>query len=203
LATYGLIGLAVVLFLETGLVVGLLLPGETLTILAGAYSHVGNATVPHPELALVIAAAALGAVAGGQSGYLFGRLAGAALLERPDGRIFKRRQLERTHEYFARFGARTIVIARFIPFVRTLASPVAGIATMPAKTFTLFNLLGGILWAITVSLAGYALGGLLDVNSHALAITLGILALSLLPLLFHRLRRLVAGPGQAGGGFPE
>jgi membrane-associated protein len=73
--------------------------------------------------------------------------------------------------------------------VRTLASPVAGIAMMPAKTFTLFNLLGGIGWAIAVSLAGYALGGLLDVNKNALAITLGILALSLLPLLLHRLRR--------------
>jgi membrane-associated protein len=96
------------------------------------------------------------------------------------------------------------VIARFVPFVRTLASPVAGIAMMPARTFTLFNLLGGIGWALTISLVGYALGGLLDVNSHALAITLGILALSLLPLLFHRLRRLVAvDPDQAGGGFPE
>jgi membrane-associated protein len=81
------------------------------------------------------------------------------------------------------------VIARFVPFVRTLANPVAGIATMPLKTFSLFNLLGGILWALTVSLVGYELGGLLNVNANALAITLGILALSLLPLLLHRLRR--------------
>ncbi|HEX3323865.1 MAG TPA: VTT domain-containing protein [Solirubrobacterales bacterium] len=192
LALYGVVGLTVILFLETGLVLGLILPGETLAILAGAYSHVGHAGAPHPQLGLVIAAAALGAVVGGQVGYLLGRLMGAPLLERPDGRVFKRRQLERTHQYFARFGARTIVIARFVPFVRTLASPVAGIAMMPAKTFSMFNLLGGILWAVTVSLTGYALGGLLDVNRNALAITLGILALSLLPLLLHRLRRLVA-----------
>jgi membrane-associated protein len=191
LAVYGVVGLAVILFLETGLVLGLVLPGETLTILAGAYSHGGDAAAPHPQLALVIAAAALGAVAGGEVGYLLGRLMGAPLLERPDGRIFKRRHLERTRRYFARFGARTIVIARFVPFVRTLASPVAGIAMMPARTFTMFNLLGGIAWAVAVSLTGYALGGLLDVNGHALEITLGVLALSLLPLLLHRL--VVAG----------
>jgi membrane-associated protein len=189
LADYGLVGLGVVLFLETGLVVGLVLPGETLTILAGAYSRVDHGGAPHPQLALVIAAAALGAVCGGMVGYLLGRLVGAALLERPDGRIFKQHHLERTHRYFARFGARTIVIARFVPFVRTLANPVAGIATMPLKTFSLFNLLGGVLWAITVSLVGYELGSLLNVNANALAITLGILALSLLPLLLHRLRR--------------
>lgn len=203
LAVYGVVGLGIVLFLETGLVLGLVLPGETLTILAGAYSHVSDAGAPHPQLVLVIAAAALGAVAGGQVGYLFGRLVGAPLLERPDGRIFKRRHLERTRQYFARFGARTIVIARFVPFVRTLSSPVAGIAMMPAETFTLFNLLGGIAWAVTVALAGYALGGLLDVNAHALAITLGILALSFLPLLFHRLHRLAAGSHHAGGKSPQ
>lgn len=189
LAVYGVVGIGVILFLETGLVLGLVLPGETLAILAGAYSHVSRPGQPHPELALVIGAAAVGAIAGGHAGYMLGRVAGTRLLERPDGRIYRRRYLERTHAYFRRFGSRTIVIARFVPFVRTLASPAAGIAAMPIVTFTAFNLLGALGWAVVVATSGYVLGGELDVNDHALAITLGILAVSLLPLLAHRLVR--------------
>ncbi len=189
LAVYGVIGIGVILFLETGLVLGLVLPGETLTILAGAYSHVSRPSQPHPELGFVIAAAAVGAIAGGQAGYVLGRVMGARLLERPDGRIYKRRHLERTHEYFRRFGSRTIVIARFVPFVRTLSSPAAGVAAMPIATFAAFNLVGALAWAVVVATSGYLLGGLFDVNHHALLITLGILGASLLPLLVHWLIR--------------
>jgi membrane-associated protein len=176
LGTYGVVGVGVILFMETGLLIGLLLPGETLTILAGAFSNVHHAGQPHPQLVLVILCAAGGAALGGQLGYLLGRRTGVALHERPDGRIFRRRHLERTHDYFDHYGAETVLIARFVPFVRTLASPVAGVAEMDARRFTAYNVAGAAIWAVTVATVGYALGGVLDVQRHVLPVTLGILA---------------------------
>jgi membrane-associated protein len=181
LATYGLAGIGIVLFLETGVLLGLLLPGETLTILAGAFSHAHHDGQPHPQLALVMIFAATGAAVGGQLGYVLGRRAGTALQERPDGRIYKRAYLARTHAYFDRYGAETVFIARFVPFVRTLASPVAGLAEMPVRRFTAYNAAGAALWAVVVATIGYLLGGVLDVDRHALVITLGILAASCVP----------------------
>ena len=180
LATYGVLGIGVILFLETGLLLGLLLPGETLTVLAGAFSHTTHSGRPHPQLALVILCAAAGAALGGQLGYLLGARTGAALHDRPDGRIFKQRHLARTHEYFEHYGAETILIARFVPFVRTLSSPVAGVAEMDVRRFTAYNVVGAAIWAIVVACAGYALGGVLDVQRHAFPVTLGILAASVL-----------------------
>jgi membrane-associated protein len=182
LASYGVVGIGVILFLETGLLLGLLLPGETLTILAGAFSHVQHHGQPHPQLSLVILMAALGAVLGGQVGYAIGRRGGDALHDRPDGRIYKRRHLERTHAYFERYGAETVLIARFVPFVRTLASPAAGIAEMPVRRFTVYNVAGAVVWAAVVATLGYVLGGFLDVDRNALPITIGILVVSASPL---------------------
>lgn len=180
LATYGVLGIGAVLFLETGLLLGLLLPGETLTILAGAFSHAHHAGQPHPALLLVIVMAGLGAALGGQLGYVLGRRTGEALHERPDGRIYRRAHLERTHAYFERYGAETVLIARFVPFVRTLASPVAGVAEMPLRRFALYNVAGAGAWAVIVATIGYLLGGVVDVEHNALVVTLGILAGSVL-----------------------
>jgi membrane-associated protein len=181
LATYGVVGVGVILFLETGVLLGLLLPGETLTILAGAFSHVHHAGQPHPQLGMVMLLAGLGAALGGQLGYVIGRRTGDALQNRPDGRIYRRAYLERTHEYFERYGPETVLIARFVPFVRTLASPAAGIAEMPVRRFTVYNVAGAAVWAVVVASAGYVLGGILDVDRHALPITLGILVVSAIP----------------------
>ena len=166
LAAYGVIGIAVVLFCETGLLVGLLLPGETLTILAGAYSH-GAAGRPHPDFALVVLAAAVGAIAGGQIGYLIGRRVGPSLFDRKDGKLFKHRYVERTHRHFAKYGPATLLIGRFIPFVRTLVSPAAGIGEMPVTRFTMYNIGSGMLWALCVATAGYVVGGLLPIGRSA------------------------------------
>jgi membrane-associated protein len=181
LATYGVVGIGVILFLETGLLLGLLLPGETLTILAGAFSHVHHVGQPHPQLGMVMLMAGLGAALGGQVGYAIGRRTGEALHDRPDGRVYKRRYLERTHEYFEHYGAETILIARFVPFVRTLSSPAAGIAEMPVRRFTVYNVVSAAAWAVVVATIGYVLGGVLDVDRHALPITLGILVVSASP----------------------
>ena len=184
LATYGVVGIGVILFLETGVLLGLLLPGETLAILAGAFSHVHHAGQPHPSFALVVLCAGTGAALGGQLGYLIGRRTGDALHDRPDGRIYRRAYLEHTHDYFARYGAETILIARFVPIVRTLSSPVAGIAEMPVRRFTIYNVAGAAVWAIVVASIGYVIGGVLDVERHVLLVTLGILAGSLIVGLY-------------------
>jgi membrane-associated protein len=182
LLDYGVIGIGVILFCETGLLVGIVLPGETLTVLAGAYSHVSGPAGTHPALGLVVVAAALGAIAGGQLGYLIGRRAGPALFARPDGLLFRRSRLERTREYFRRFGVNAIVIGRFVPFVRTLVSPAAGVGEMPVHRFVVFNALGGALWAAVIASVGYLIGGLIPIDRYALVVTLGIAMLSLIPL---------------------
>ena len=123
LVSYGVLGIGVILFLETGLLFGVILPGETLTVLAGAYSHVSGPAGTHPNLALVIAAAGFGAIAGGQLGYLLGRRAGPRLFARPDGVLFSRSRLDRTREYFRRYGVNAIVIGRFVPFLQDTGQP--------------------------------------------------------------------------------
>lgn|SRR5262249_10434362 len=183
LVTYGVLGIGVILFLETGLLFGIILPGETLTVLAGAYSHVSGASGTHPSLALVIAAAGCGAIAGGQLGYLLGRRAGPRLFARPDGVLFSRSRLERTREYFRRFGVNAVVIGRFVPFLRTLVSPAAGVGGMPARQFATFNVLGGAIWAVGIATIGYAIGGLISVDRYALLVTVGIAGVSLIPLV--------------------
>jgi membrane-associated protein len=183
LATYGTVGIGVILFLETGLLIGIVLPGETLTVIAGAYSHGGGPSATHPSLALVMVAAGCGAVAGGHMGFLLGRRAGPHLFDRPDGLLFRRRYLERTRQYFRRFGTRAIVIGRFVPFIRTFVSPAAGVSGMPMSSFVPFNLLGGFAWAIVVATVGYVVGGLVSIDRYAIVVVLGIAAVSLIPLV--------------------
>lgn len=182
LVSYGVIGIGVILFLETGLLIGIVLPGETLTVIAGAYSHVSGPEGTHPGLGFVIAAAGCGAVAGGQLGFLIGRRAGPRLFARPDGLLFRRSRLERTRDYFRRFGSNAVVIGRFVPFVRTLVSPAAGVSGMPTARFTTFNAAGGAAWAVVIGTIGYLIGGLVSIDRYALLVTAGIAAVSLIPL---------------------
>jgi len=167
LASYGVIGLALVLFAETGLLLGFFLPGDSLLFLAGAYAH----------------SSAAGAVLGGQAGYLIGRRAGPALFNRPDSRLFKQSYVERTHTYFERFGPRTLVLARFVPIVRTFAAPAAGVGRMAVPTFAMWNLIGGLLWAVAVPLLGYALGGAISIDTYLVPITLVVVVVSFIPVL--------------------
>lgn len=197
LISYGVLGIGVILFLETGLLLGIILPGETLTVLAGAYSHVGGPTGAHPSLVLVIAAAGCGAIAGGQLGYLLGRRAGPRIFARPDGILFKRSRLDRTREYFRRFGANAIVIGRFVPFLRTLVSPAAGVSGMPPRRFVAFNTAGGAIWAVAIATVGYLIGGVISVDRYALLVTVGIAGVSLVPLVLEI--RAIRAQDQSGG----
>ena len=196
LETFGVIGLFAVVFAETGLLIGFFLPGDSLLVLAGLVCAVGAESNLNIELnlAVVLVGLFVAAVAGAQTGYFIGRTAGPALFRRPDSRLFKTEYVEKAQHYFDKYGAKTIVLARFIPIVRTFANPMAGVAAMPVRAFTTFNIIGGALWAVGVTMLGYVLGKTIpSAEDHLLVIEAVIILLSLVPIavevIRHRRRR--------------
>ena len=191
LETFGVIGLFAIVFAETGLLIGFFLPGDSLLVLAGLVAAVGaqsNLNI-HLNLVVVLVGLFVSAVAGAQVGYVIGRTAGPALFSRPDSRLFKQEYVDKAQHYFDRYGAKTIVLARFIPIVRTFANPMAGVAGMPARSFTTFNLIGGALWTIGVTMLGFVLGKTIpSAEDHLLVIEGVIIALSLVPIAIEVLR---------------
>ena len=191
LETFGVIGLFAIVFAETGLLVGFFLPGDSLLVLAGLVAAVGaqsNLDI-HLNLAVVLVGLFVSAVAGAQVGYAIGRTAGPALFRRPDSRLFKHEYVEKAQHYFDKYGAKTIVLARFIPIVRTFANPMAGVAGMPVRSFTTFNLIGGALWTVGVTMLGFVLGKTIpSAEDHLLVIEGVIIALSLVPIAIEVLR---------------
>lgn len=185
LETFGMIGLFGIIFAETGLLVGFFLPGDSLLVLAGLVSAVGAKSDLdiHLNLAVVLMGVFVCAVVGAQTGYFIGQKAGPALFRRPDSRLFKHEHVEKAQHYFDTYGAKTIVLARFIPIVRTFANPIAGVARMPAREFALFNIIGAAMWAVGVTMIGYALGKTIpSAEDHLVLIEGIIIALSLLPI---------------------
>ncbi|KUN06346.1 hypothetical protein AQI95_14990 [Streptomyces yokosukanensis] len=185
LAAFGAIGVLVVIFAESGLlVVGFFLPGDTLLFPAGVLCA-GSADQP-PRLALwqVLLCAAVGAVAGGQVGYLIGRRGGRALLARTSSRRVKA-AAARAEQLLARYGyGKALVIGRFVPLLRTVLHPVAGALDVPARTFTLWQTVGGVLWSQLLVLAGYSLGSSVPhIDDYLLPLVAVVVVLSMLPLL--------------------
>jgi len=153
ITNFGTIGLLVMVFVESGLLVGFFLPGDSLLFTAGLLASQGRL-----NLAVVVIGSALAAIAGDQVGFGIGRRIGPALYRRPDARLFKRKHLERATRYFDSHGPKTIVLARFIPIVRTFTPTVAGASGMPYRSFVMYNALGGIAWAAGLTIAGYTIG---------------------------------------------
>jgi membrane-associated protein len=192
---YGTWGLAIIIFADTGLLIGFFLPGDSLLFLAGAYSA-GSATARvHLNLGLVLVAVIVAAIIGSQTGYLIGRKAGPALFNRPDSRLFKQRNVARANEVLEQYGTgKALLISRFVPVVRTLINPVAGVLAVPARTFTALNLVGGVLWAGGVTLLGYFLGSAINIDHYILPITAGVIILSAIPLVLeYRKQRALKG----------
>ncbi|ARP68951.1 DedA family protein [Streptomyces pluripotens] len=190
LAAFGALGVLVVIFAESGLlVVGFFLPGDTLLLPAGVLCA-GSADQP-PKLSLwqVLLCAAVGAVAGGQVGYLIGRHGGRALLSRTSSRRVQSTAV-RAEELLARYGyGKALVIGRFVPLLRTVLHPVAGVLKVPTRTFTVWQTVGGLLWTQTLVLAGYALGtSVPQLEQYLLPLVAVIVVLSLLPVLVEALR---------------
>lgn len=181
----GLIGILVIVFAETGLLLGFFLPGDSLLFTAGiaASTGIGGVKLSLPALLILCPIAA---IAGAQLGYVIGRRIGPALYRRPDSRLFRQEYVARAQHYFDRFGPpKAVVLARFVPIVRTFLNPVAGVLAMPVRTFTTWNIVGGILWAIGVVMLGYALGSQLpggSIDRYLLPAVAVIIVLSLVPI---------------------
>src|SRR6476620_7496341 len=164
LGNYVYLGLWFVIFAETGLAVGFFLPGDSLLVVSGLFAAAGKLNV-----ALVMIAFFLGSVIGDSTGYWTGRLMGKTLFNREDSWIFKPSRVQKAHTFFEKYGVKTVILARFVPIVRTFAPIVVGAAEMPYRQFLPFSILGGLLWISTMVLGGYFLG---DVIEHALGIKL-------------------------------
>lgn len=192
-STFGVIGVLVVLFAETGLLVGFFLPGDSLLFVAG-FAASGRGIVVgshsyHLPLGWLMLAAAVGAVVGAQTGYAIGRRFGPPLFERPDSRLFRRSYVERAQEVFDEFGpGKAVVLARFVPIVRTFLNPLAGTVRMPLRDFAVWNLIGGVAWTVVVILLGYYLHHVAFIRRHLELLILAVVALSLIPIVVEAMR---------------
>jgi membrane-associated protein len=190
--TFGLLGMMVVLFAECGLLVGFFLPGDSLLFTAGLLVA-GGLVAP---LWLVLLLLPVAAVAGNLVGWWIGRTAGPTVFQREDSRFFKQRHVQRAQDFFDRNGARTIVLARFVPVVRTFATVMAGVARMDFRRFALYSLVGGVLWTTTVTLLGYWLGHVALVRNHIELFIVAVVAVSLVPVAVEARRS--RGPARTG-----
>jgi membrane-associated protein len=180
----GLYGLIFIIFAETGLMVGFFLPGDSLLVTAGVFAARGDLNIT-----TLIPCLLCGAIVGNATGYLIGHKAGQALYSRPNSFFFRREHLIRTHAFYERHGGKTIVLAQFMPIVRTFAPVVAGAADMRYHRFAMFNVVGAILWITSMSLIGYSLGlAVPDLEKRIHLVVAGVIFLSLLPAMVGWLR---------------
>ncbi|MGV9250983.1 DedA family protein [Streptomyces sp. NPDC003697] len=201
LAAFGVLGVGVVMFAETGLLIGFFLPGDSLLFTAGLLCTGTGQQGLRLSLGPLLAAAAFGALAGAQCGYLIGRRAGGALLARSrSARLHE--GAKRAEELLARYGhAKAILLARFVPVVRTVLNPLAGALDVPVRVFTVWQAVGGLVWSGGLTLAGYALGSAVpDVDRYLLPLVALIVVVSLIPLAaeLYRGRRRARTKGARG-----
>ncbi|MCB5909112.1 DedA family protein [Streptomyces pinistramenti] len=189
LSAFGALGIACVLFAETGLLVGFFLPGDSLLFTAGLLCVPGVHGVVHLSLPQVLIAAVAGALLGAQTGFWIGRRGGRAALARSRSRKIHQGAAHAQH-LLARYGhTKAVVLARFVPVVRTVLNPLAGALDVPAKTFTLAQVAGGLVWTVGLVLAGYALGSSVpNVDHYLLPLVAAVVAVSLLPLAVEVMR---------------
>ena len=182
LSNGGLLVLGLIVFAESGLLVGFFLPGDSLLFIAGFLASEAGGNVL-PPLPLVLLVAVSMAIIGDQVGYVIGRRVGPALFARPKSRLFDPAHVDRAQAFFDKHGAKTIVLARFVPIVRTFAPVVAGVGRMDYRTFVRYNVIGGLGWGLGLPVLGYFLGQIDAVKNNIEAAILGIVFLSLLPVI--------------------
>ncbi|MEU5164732.1 VTT domain-containing protein [Streptomyces mutomycini] len=185
LNTFGLPGLLLIVFAESGLLIGFFLPGDSLLFTTGLLVTTGDLKYP---LWLVCFLVALAAIIGDQVGYLFGRKVGPALFKRPDSRLFKQENVEKAHEFFEKYGPKSLVLARFVPIVRTFTPIIAGVSRMNYRSFITYNIIGGILWGVGVTVLGAALGKIDFVHENIEMILILIVLISVVPIVIEFLR---------------
>jgi membrane-associated protein len=180
LSPYAEVGVALIIFAETGLLLGFFLPGDSLLFTAGILAGQGKL-----ELALLIPLCFVGAALGSEVGYVIGQKTGPRLFRRSDSRFFKQEYVARTQHFFERHGAKAVVLARFVPVVRTFIPVMAGVGTMPRRAYSAFNLVGALLWAVGVTMLGWALGDAIgsSIDTYLLPLIALIIVISLIPAL--------------------
>lgn len=177
--TFGTVGILAVIFAETGLLIGFFLPGDSLLFTAGLLASQGKL-----NFAVILVGCFVAAVAGAQTGYYIGRRFGPALFRRPDSRLFKQEYVDRAEAYFADHGNQTIVLARFVPIVRTFSTVVAGVSRMEARAFFAYNVAGALVWTAGVTTAGYFLGKTVpSIDKYLLPAIAVIVVLSVIPVI--------------------
>jgi membrane-associated protein len=185
---YALIGVAVIVFAETGLLVGFLLPGDTLLLITGLLSF-GPHRLIDIDIWWVAGAIGLAAFFGGEVGYLIGHKAGPRVFERKETGLFSMENVRRTNHFFERFGGFAVIAARFVPIVRTFAPVAAGVGHMNYRKYTVYNLIGAVIWAAGLTVGGYLLGYIPPVarfvSSYIDVILLGAVVVTLIPTIFH------------------
>ncbi len=185
LGPWALVGLALIVFAECGLLIGFFLPGDSLLFTAGLFVASGAIASPlWAVCALLVAAAVLG----NACGYWIGRTAGPAVFDKPRSRLFKPKHVVKTQEFFDRYGTRAIVLGRFVPIVRTFITVMAGVGKMDARRYLTYSLLGGVLWAAGVTVLGYWLGQFAFVKANIELILILIVVASVLPMVVEVLR---------------
>src|SRR3954469_2450114 len=198
LGVYVYLGLWFVIFAETGLAVGFFLPGDSLLVVSGLFAAASKLNVW-----LVMLAFFAGSVLGDNTGYWTGRWMGKTLFNRESSRIFKPSRVQKAHDFFEKYGVKTVVLARFVPIVRTFAPLVIGAAEMPYSRFLPFSVLGGLLWISSMVLAGYFLGGVIEnalgikLEDHIEKVVILVVVLSILPPIIEWLRHRRSKPAEA------
>jgi membrane-associated protein len=183
--TFGLLGIMAIIFAECGLLLGFFLPGDTLLFSAGVL--VQRETF-HEPLWLIILIICVAAIAGNQVGYEIGRRGGPAVFKRPESRFFRPEYVERTSHFFERYGPPAVVLGRFVPVVRTFITVMAGAGRMNYRTYTIYTVLGGVIWATSVTLLGYFLGNVDFIANNIELLLLAGVAVSVVPVAFQFLR---------------
>ena len=192
LQTLGNVGFWVavgIIFAECGLLIGFFLPGDSLLFIAGLAIASGWVSIP---LVLALLILFIAALAGNLCGYWIGAKVGPALFRREDSRFFKKAYVDRTHDFFERYGARAIVLARFVPIVRTFITAIAGVGRMDFKRYMLFSAIGALLWAVGVTLLGYFLGNIPFVKANIELILILVVVVSVIPIVIEWIRHRAA-----------
>jgi membrane-associated protein len=182
---YALWGAAAVIFAECGLLIGFFLPGDSLLFTVGLLVAQGKIDYPLWLCCLVLTAAAL---IGNACGYYIGDKAGPRVFHRENSRLFKKEYVDKTHAFFEKYGNRAIVLARFVPIVRTFITVMAGVGSMRFRRFIVYSAIGAVLWASGVTLLGHSLGKVTLVRNHIELMLLAIVLVSVLPIMFEYLR---------------
>jgi membrane-associated protein len=196
LGPWAMIGITAIIFAECGLLIGFFLPGDSLLFVAGLLVASGFIDT---NIAIVCVVFSTAAVVGNIVGYWIGRKAGPAVFRRPDSRLFRQEYVDRTQHFFDHYGPRAIILARFIPVVRTFITVMAGVGRMDYRAYVIYSTVGGIIWATGVTLLGYFLGNITFVADNIETILIGVVVVSVVPIVFEYVRHKRAGRAGAPG----